>query len=105
MARAMTPVEKQRFKGFFPGLDVNRAVVTGEMSSVYNCISWTVGVTNRWLWPGNTLAQFDTFYRGIRLAQVKQRASCGLGALNRKHDAWLHFGSRSWSPLGVEMRR
>jgi hypothetical protein len=67
MARAMTPVEKQRFKGYFPSLDVNRAVVTGETSSVYNCISWTVGVTNRWLWPGNTLAQFDTFYRGFGL--------------------------------------
>ena len=63
----MTPAEKQRFKGYFPSLDVNRAVVTGGMSSVYNCISWTVGVTNRWLWPGNTLAQFDTFYQGFGL--------------------------------------
>ncbi len=54
MARAMTQAEKQRFKGYFPSLDVNRAVVTGEMSAVDNCISWTVGVTNRWLWPGNT---------------------------------------------------
>ncbi len=41
--------------GYFPSLDVNRAVVTGEMSSVYNCISWTVSIVNRWLWPGNTL--------------------------------------------------
>ena len=65
MARAMTPAEKQRFHGYFPSLDVNRAVVTGEVSSVYNCISWTVGVTNRWLWPaGGTLASFDAFYRG-----------------------------------------
>lgn len=67
MARPMTPAEKQRFKSYFPGLDVNRAVVAGEMSAVYNCISWTVGVTNRWLWAGNTLAQFDTFYRGFGL--------------------------------------
>ncbi len=67
MARTMTPVEKQRFKGYFPNLDVNHAMVTGGMSSVYNCISWTVGVTNRWLWPGNTSSQFDTFYRGFGL--------------------------------------
>ena len=48
-------------------MSMNRAVVTGEMSPVYNCISWTVGVANRWIWPGNTLAQFDTFYRGFGL--------------------------------------
>src|SRR5438046_8349268 len=65
MARAMTPAEQQQFKGFFPNLDVNKAVVTGEVSTVYNCISWTVGVTNRWLWPGNTLANFDNFYRAF----------------------------------------
>jgi hypothetical protein len=35
----MTPAEKQRFKAHFPGLDVDRAVVSGEMSPVYNCIS------------------------------------------------------------------
>jgi hypothetical protein len=65
MARPMTPLEKQRFKGLFPNLDVNQAVVTAGMSTVYNCISWTVGVTNRWLWPGNTLANFDTLYSGF----------------------------------------
>lgn len=65
MARAMTPAEKQRFRGYFPNLDVDRAVVTGEISTVYNCISWTVGVTNRWIWPGNSLADFDTLYRGF----------------------------------------
>jgi hypothetical protein len=70
MARAMTAAEKQRFQGYFPRLDVNRAVVTGEVSGVYNCISWTVGVTNRWLWPGYTLAEFDTFYHGFGLVRA-----------------------------------
>jgi hypothetical protein len=65
MARPMTAAEKTRFLGTFPGLDVNRAVVTDGMSPVYNCISWTVGVTNRWLWPGGSLANFDTFYHGF----------------------------------------
>ena len=52
MPRPMTTAEKQRFRGYFPNLDVDNAVVTGEVSTVYNCISWTVGVTDRWLWPG-----------------------------------------------------
>jgi len=63
MARPMTPAEKQRFKGYFPNLSVDAAVVTGEAANIYNCISWTVGVTDRWLWPGPTIQQFDTFYR------------------------------------------
>lgn len=65
MARSMTPAEKQRFRGYFPNLNVDQAVVTGEVSRVYNCISWTVGVTDRWLWPGASIADFDAFYRSF----------------------------------------
>jgi hypothetical protein len=61
----MTAGEKQRFRGYFPGLNVDAAVVTGESTNVYNCISWTVGVTDRWLWPGPSIHQFDTFYRQL----------------------------------------
>jgi hypothetical protein len=64
MARAMTPAEKQRFGGYFPNLDVNQAIVTDEAIPTYNCIAWTVRISNRWLWPGSSLAHFDTFYRG-----------------------------------------
>ena len=63
MARQMTPEEKSTFRGWFPKLDVNAAVVTGAATTAYNCISWTVGVTNRWLWPGASIGDFDTFYR------------------------------------------
>jgi hypothetical protein len=65
MPRPMTSGEKQRFHGYFPSLNVDQAVVTGEISTVYNCISWTVGVTDRWLWPGSSIADFDIFYRGF----------------------------------------
>jgi hypothetical protein len=65
MARPMTAAEKHRFKGLFPNLNVNAAVVTDNATSVYNCISWTVGITNRWLWPGSSLGHFDTFYQGF----------------------------------------
>ncbi len=62
MARQMTQAEKTRFKGYFPSLNVNQAVVTGEMTTVYNCISWTLGVTTRWIWPGPTIKDFDKVY-------------------------------------------
>jgi hypothetical protein len=65
MARSMTSVEKQRFRGYFPSLNVNQAVVTGEVTNVYNCISWTLGITNRWVWPGATIQAFDRLYNGV----------------------------------------
>jgi hypothetical protein len=61
----MTPAEKKRFRGYFPSLNVDTTVVTGEVSRVYNCISWTVDVTDRWLWPGSDISNFDTFYQGF----------------------------------------
>lgn len=84
MARPMTLAEKQRFRGYFPVLDVDRAIVSGEVSQVYNCIAWTVGITDRWLWPGTSIASFDTFYRGFGFV----RASDGPIA------AWGHSTSQ-----------
>ncbi len=62
LPRKLTAAEKTTFLASFPLLDVDFTIVTGEPSGVYNCISWTVGVTNFWHWPGSTLANFDTFY-------------------------------------------
>lgn len=65
MARSMTPSEKAQYQGWFPQLDVDAAVVTAENNPAYNCISWTVGVTTAWHWPGSTIQDFDSFYAGF----------------------------------------
>jgi hypothetical protein len=65
----MTAAEQQRFQGYFPNLNVSQVVVTDNSTTAYNCIAWTVGYTNRWLWPGSSLAHFDTFYRGFGLVR------------------------------------
>jgi hypothetical protein len=70
MSRNMTSQEKTQFKTWFPNLDVNKAIVTGEATPAYNCISWTVGVTNAWLWPGSTIQQFDAFYKKYSLKRT-----------------------------------
>ncbi len=28
----------------------------------YNCIAWWIGVTNKWVWPGEKVADFDRLY-------------------------------------------
>jgi hypothetical protein len=108
MARPMTAVEKTRFKGHFPSLDVNKAVVTDGTSTVYNCISWTVGVTNRWLWPGSTLANFDTFYRGFGFVRAGDGpiAAWGHSTSNMTHGSVSGpgHGPRWESKCGSDLR-
>jgi hypothetical protein len=108
MARPMTPAEQQRFRGFFPNLNVAQAVVTDNASSAYNCIAWTVGITNRWIWPGGALAHFDTFYRGYGFA----RSSNGpIAAWGHSTSAMTHgsvsgpgHGPRWESKCGQDLR-
>ncbi|MBI9075948.1 MAG: hypothetical protein JEZ02_11085 [Desulfatibacillum sp.] len=73
MNRPMTASEKKEYKGYFPNLDVDRARVTDNKTSLYNCIAWTVDVDWDWLWPGPTIEQFDVFYKGYGFV----RASSG----------------------------
>jgi len=61
-----TTKQKTRFQNWFPNLKTWS--VTGPatggywVSGSYNCIAWSVGVTDDWLWPGNTVQDFDAFY-------------------------------------------
>jgi hypothetical protein len=108
MARSMTAAEKQRFQNYFPNLDVNRVVVTGEVSTVYNCIAWTVGIMSRWLWPGNALANFDTFYRGFGFVRAGDGtiAAWGLSTSNMTHGSVTGpgHGPRWESKCGNDLR-
>lgn len=62
LPRKLTASEKTTFLASFPLLDVDFTIVTDEPTGAYNCISWTVGVTNFWHWPGSNLSDFDNFY-------------------------------------------
>jgi hypothetical protein len=104
----MTAAEKQRFQGYFPNLNVNQAVVTGEMSTVYNCISWTVGLTDRWLWPGSSISNFDAFYRGFGFIRAGDGpiAAWGHSTSNMTHGSISGpgHGPRWESKCGSELR-
>jgi hypothetical protein len=87
MARPMTAQEKTQFQSVFPQLDVNAAVVSGEATPVYNCISWTVGVTTAWLWPGSSIQAFDQFYAGYGYSR---RAAGPIAAWGHSLTAMTH---------------
>jgi hypothetical protein len=87
---------------------VDRAVVTGDVSRVYNCISWTVGVTDRWLWPGSSIADFDAFYRGFGFARAGDGpiAAWGHSTSNMTHGcvSGPGHGPRWESKCGADLR-
>jgi hypothetical protein len=55
-----TPAQKSKFLGWFPNL--RNFTITAPATGIYNCISWSVGISSEWLWPGDTVAAFDAFY-------------------------------------------
>ncbi len=87
LPRKLTPSEKTTFLHDFPLLDVDFTVVTDEPSVVYNCISWTVGVTNLWHWPGSNLVDFDNFYSlfGMKRKLKGHVAAWGFADTNMTH--------------------
>lgn len=106
--RQMTAQEQAQFHAWFPSLNVTAAVVTGEATRVYNCISWTVGVTNSWLWPGPTIQQFDAFYAryGLRRASSGPVAAWGISTTNMTHGcvSGSGHGPRWESKCGASLR-
>jgi hypothetical protein len=108
MARPMTAAEKRRFRQSFPNLDVDQAVVTGGVSSRYNCIAWTVGFSDRWLWPGGSLADFDTFYHSFGFVRAGDGpiAAWGHSSANMTHGSISGpgHGPRWESKCGADLR-
>jgi hypothetical protein len=59
----MTLAEKRQFLAWFPRMNVGQAAVTGEATNLYNCIAWSVGVTDQWINLRAVFASYDAFYR------------------------------------------
>lgn len=108
MPRQMTPAEKQRFHALFPNINVNAAVVTDGSSIVYNCISWALGYTDRWIWPGPTLQQFDALYRKFGFVRAGNGAIAAWGqstsAMTHGCVAGSLHGPRWESKCGSDLR-
>lgn len=90
MIRAMTYGEKNRFVGYFPALNPDlQPRVTGEATGAppggYNCIAWTLGYTDRWIDPYQTVAEWDAFYNPTFV-----RADSGPIAIWKRGRAFTH---------------
>jgi hypothetical protein len=80
-ARDPTPAETADAAAKYPNLVSGDWCVTGAATAAYNCIAWTIGVTNRWVWDevdaagdGDgtvSVADFDAFYALYGLRPVE----------------------------------
>jgi hypothetical protein len=95
----------------FPNLKADDAIRTALQSGVYNCISWSGGITSYWEWPlnpgsryyiiGNPLASFDHCYGNIdkyeisnpRYAGAWTYTRNGATSSNNQIDLWSLNGS------------
>lgn len=70
----------------FPNLKEDDAIMSSPASGVYNCISWSGGITSYWEWPPyngsayyspNALTAFDNFYasRGLTRSGATESTS------------------------------
>jgi type VI secretion system secreted protein VgrG len=61
--RAESPVStiERLEKSSFPRLH-DQYKVLGSGTKRYNCIAWSLGITDRWIWPGERVEDFDQLY-------------------------------------------
>lgn len=84
----------------FPLLAEEDAIRSAPSSGVYNCISWSGGITSSWSWPSdpisswyvpnNQLAGFDNFYSNnpVRYPGAWNLTRSGATAANAVVDLW-----------------
>src|SRR5262249_41684146 len=58
-----SPVERANFPNLLSNYEVLGPSIKEGAPGCYNCIAWSVGISDKWVWPGNKLADFDQLYR------------------------------------------
>lgn len=86
----------------FPNLPKNNTFRSGNSTTAYNCISWTIERTDYWEWPGNVgssyydsnlLTAFDKLYAAYgytRTGANESNAGIALWATSRKVNSITH---------------
>ncbi|QIM66288.1 hypothetical protein A4G16_02320 [Mannheimia granulomatis] len=111
------------YKSFFPNLNLATTKETSIATQCYNCVAWTLGVTDDWLWPlyhpyltdkDTTLADFDRFYQEAGFTRVSNINEAHIiawgntlpnGKLYMTHACIAYPQSKQWeSKLGAYIR-
>lgn len=89
MTRPPTACEKKYLRYYYPKLDLDNVVISADADPAYNCLAWTVGHTDCWLWPNGilSLSDFDRLYEryGYTRAGSGPIAAWGLNERTMMH--------------------
>ena len=105
--------------GYFPNLEDDDAIMSANTNNgVYNCASWSGGITNDWIWPpqnhpgnlwyvsGNPLASFDKFYinNPPRYEGAWNYTRSGATSSNNCVDIWAYSGTYTHASVNSKYR-
>lgn len=92
---------------YFENLNENDAIASSPASGMYNCISWSGGITSYWEWPlspfsdysiaATPLECFDLFYNSERYPGCSRYTRGGATEQNCVIDLWGHVNGSSIS--------
>lgn len=93
-------IPPSRILSAFPNISTNESFYSGPATDDYNCISWTVGVTTDWIWPGNySLANFDALYNSYGYTRTGANADNAAIAIWMKDGIFKHGSVRKNSKI------
>jgi hypothetical protein len=100
---------------YFPNLKADDAIQSDPASSVYNCISWSGGITDYWEWPpspssayyvpGKPLASFDLFYISERYPGCGVFVRAGATSGNSVIDLWATGSPNSYDYTHASIKK
>lgn len=97
--RKPEPGEWRDLIAAFPSLDFGDVWITAPQTEAYNCLAWTLGITNRWIWPWTDptveARQFNELYRlhGFDIGTPAKVLGWGVTLSDMKHGSILYAGS------------
>jgi hypothetical protein len=86
-------------RGYFPNLAADNSFKSGPETSVYNCFSWSVGVTSSWYQWMSSLADFDSFFQSYGYTRSGATADNAAIALWTNNGNFTHASVRKNSTI------
>lgn len=118
LRRSLTSQEEAELKAIFPNLNTDNVTVTGEATRTYNCIAYSMGLTNKWIDPEFLINDFIDQYKNAKSwygasSNYEQTSTQGSGAdvdgwgLNSSymtHGSVIYSGNTWESKFGQSLR-
>lgn len=80
--RLPTSVEWNQLRSTFPGLTQPNVWITDNPTQTYNCIAFSLLITNRWINPPQPLSQFQVLYNSY------SHPTLAAGTAQARIDGW-----------------